>query len=293
MEMLREMAVFVQVVDSGGFSAAARQLGLDTSAVSRHVARLEAHMGARLLQRTTRSVALTELGRQVHEGSVRMLAEARDVHALAGAYNARPTGVIRVSAPIVLGEVWLAPRLPRFLELYPDVDVRLTLVDRTVDLIEEGEDLAIRIGREVAPGLATRALFSVNYVLLAAPSYLAEHGEPAHPAELAGHRCIGLRHFELGVAWDFKRGADSVQLPAPTRLAINNSAAVLAAVRAGGGIGLMTDFAAREAIEQGSVRQVLGDWALGERHARTVHAVYVPGRHLALKVRAFIDYLLA
>ena len=291
MELLKEMAIFAQVVDSGGFSAAARQLGIATSAVSRHVSRLEAHMGGRLLQRTTRSVALTELEAQVHAGCVRMLAAARDVGALAGRYSTGPTGVIRVSAPIVFGQMWLAPRLPGFLARYPEVDVQLTLVDRTVDLIEEGEDLAIRIARELAPGLAARPLCAMTYVLVASGAYLDGHAAPGTPAELAQHRCVCLRHAELGGTWRMQRGAETALVAVPTRVSINNSAAVLAAVEADGGIGLVSDFAARAALDQGRVRQVLADWRIGEPHQRMIHAVYVPGRHIALKIRAFIDYL--
>ncbi len=293
MELLKEMAIFAQVVDSGGFSAAARQLGIATSAVSRHVSRLEAHMGGRLLQRTTRSLSLTELGAQVHAGCVRMLASAREVNALAGRYSAQPTGVIRVTAPIVFGQMWLAPRLPGFLALYPDVDVHLTLVDRTVDLIEEGEDLAIRIARELAPGLAARPLCAMSYVLVASRAYLEQHGEPAAPDQLARHRCICLRHSELGGSWSMQRGAETAHVAVQTRVTINNSAAVMAAVEADGGIGLVSDFAARAALDGGRVRQVLADWQVGDPHRRMIHAVYVPGRHIALKIRALIDYLAA
>jgi DNA-binding transcriptional LysR family regulator len=293
MELLKEMAIFAQVVDSGGFSAASRQLGIATSAVSRHVSRLEAHMGGRLLQRTTRSVALTELGAQVHAGCVRMLASAREVQALAGRYSTQPTGVIRVTAPIVFGQMWLAPRLPGFLAMYPEVDVHLTLVDRTVDLIEEGEDLAIRIGREVAPGLAARPLCAMGYVLVASGGYLDQHGEPASPAALAQHRCICLRHSELGGSWSMQRGAEQETVAGQTRVTINNSAAVMAAVEAGGGIGLVSDFAAHSALASGRVRQVLADWQVGDPHRRMIHAVYIPGRHIALKIRALIDYLAA
>lgn len=291
MEMLREMAMFVQVVDAGSFSEAARQLGMTTSALSRHVARLEAHIGGRLLHRTTRSLALTELGQQVHAGSTRMLAAAREVHAMAGSYSERPNGVIRVTAPIVFGQMWLAPRLPGFLERYPDTEVRLTLSDRTVDLIEEGEDLAIRIAQELAPGLAARPLLQMRYVLVATPAYLARHGAPATPADLAAHRCISLRHAELGRAWSMKRGAQTMVVALAARCSINNSAAVLAAVEAGGGIGMMSDFAARAALDAGRVQLVLPDWEASEEHLRSIHAVYLPGRHLALKIRAFIDYL--
>lgn len=291
MEMLREMAIFAQVVDSDGFSAAARALGLTTSAVSRHVSRLEAHLGGRLLQRTTRSLALTELGAQVHAACARMLATAREVHALAGSYSARPSGIIRVTAPVVFGQVWLAPKLPGFLALYPEVDVRLTLIDRTVDLIEDGADLAIRIARELAPGLAARPLCAMRYVLVASPAYLAAHAAPATPDQLAAHTCSHIDYGPFGGAWTLRRGDASVTVSVPVRATINNSGAILAMVEAGGGIGLVPDFTARSALAQGRVRQVLAEWEFCEPYAGAVHAVYMPGRHLALKVRAFIDYL--
>ncbi len=250
-------------------------------------------MGGRLLQRTTRSLSLTELGAQVHAGCVRMLASAREVHALAGRYSTQPTGVIRVTAPIVFGQMWLAPRLPGFLAQYPDVDVHLTLVDRTVDLIEEGEDLAIRIARELAPGLAARPLCAMTYVLVASPAYLDANGAPGSPLALAAHRCICLRHSELGGSWSMQRGAETASVAVQTRVTINNSAAVMAAVEADGGIGLVSDFAAKAALDSGRVRQVLADWQVGDPHRRMIHAVYVPGRHIALKIRALIDYLAA
>lgn len=291
MEMLREMAMFAQVVDSGGFSAAARQLGLTTSAVSRHVARLEAHLGGRLLHRTTRSLALTELGQQVHAACARMLSTAREVHMLAGAYSARPNGVIRVTAPVVFGQIWLAPKLPGFLALYPEVDVRLTLVDRTVDLIEEGADVAIRIARELAPGLAARPLCGMRYVLVASPGHVAEHGTPETPEALRERPCMHLDYGPFGNRWTLQRGDEKVDVSVTSRLTINNSGAILAAVEAGGGIGLLPDFTARAALAAGRVVRLLPQWEFAEPYAGAVHAVYLPGRHLALKVRAFIDYL--
>jgi DNA-binding transcriptional LysR family regulator len=293
MEMLKEMAIFAQVVDSGGFSAAARQLDLTTSAVSRHVSRLEAHMGGRLLQRTTRSLSLTELGAQVHAACARMLSTAREIHALAGSYSARPNGVIRVTAPVVFGQTWLAPLLPAFLDRYPDVDVRLTLVDRNIDLIEEGVDLAIRIARELAPGLVARPLGAVRHVLVASAAYLDAHGRPAMPQELPSHRCIYLGYARFKEDWTLQRGKETVNVRVPSRLTINNSAALLAAVEAGGGIALVPDFTARAALAQARVQRVLPEWTVCEPYAGTVHAVYMPGPHLALKVRAFIDYLVA
>jgi DNA-binding transcriptional LysR family regulator len=292
-ELLKEMAVFAQVVDSGGFSAAARKLKLTTSATSRHVSRLEAHLGARLLQRTTRSVAMTELGQQVHAACKRMLSTAHEIHALAGTYGARPTGIIRVSAPVVFGQVWLASKLPGFCDLYPEVDVRVTLIDRNVDLIEDGIDLAIRIARELAPGLAARPLCAMRYILVASPAYLADRGTPETPEDLRQHHCIHLGYASFGDSWTLKRGENKVNVRVPSRITINNSAAILAVAQASGGIGLVPDFSAHAALQDKRVQQVLPDWDLCAPYAGAVHAVYMPGRNLPLKVRALIDYLIA
>jgi DNA-binding transcriptional LysR family regulator len=291
MEMLNEMAMFAQVVDSGGFTAAARQLGITTSAVSRHVSRLETHLGGRLLLRTTRSLSLTELGQQVYAACSRMLSTAREVRAMAGSYSARPNGVLRVSAPVVFGQAWLAPRLPGFLELYPEVDVRLTLVDRTVDLAEEGVDLAIRIARELAPGLAARPLCAMRYVLVASPAYLAAHAAPEQPEDLLRHRCCYLGYDSFGSSWTLQRGGRQVSIEVPRRLTINNSAAIVALAEADGAVGLVPDFAARAALEAGRLQLLLPGWEFCAPYSGSVHAVYTPGRHLALKVRALIDYL--
>jgi DNA-binding transcriptional LysR family regulator len=290
--MLKEMAIFAQVVDSGGFSAAARHLGVTTSAVSRHVARLEAHLGGRLLLRTTRALSLTELGQQVHAACARMLSTAREVHAMAGSYSARPNGMIRVSAPVVFGQTWLAPRLSGFLELYPEVDVRLTLIDRTVDLAEDGVDLAIRIARELAPGLAARPLCAMRYMLVASPAYLARHGEPATPGDLSSHRCCYLGYGRFGPEWTMLRGEERIAVTVGSRLTINNSAAIVTLAESGGAIGLVPDFAAAASLAAGQLRQVLPAWEFEAPYTGSVHAVYTPGRHVALKVRALIDYLL-
>jgi DNA-binding transcriptional LysR family regulator len=291
MELLSEMAVFSAVVEAGSFSAAARKLGMTTSAVSRHVGRLEASIGGRLLQRTTRSLSLTELGRHAYDGSSRLVAAAREVRALAGTYGERPTGLLHVSAPVVLGQLWLAPKMQAFLEQHPGVDVRLTLLDRELDLVEEGVDVAVRISRALMPGLAARPLFPVRYVLVAAPGYLEARGVPQAPTDLAAHSCIHVGYGAYGNDWAMQRGEERVEVTVAPRLTATNSAAILAAVEAGAGIGLMPDFTARAALASGAVRQVLADWSMCEPYTGTVHAVYVPGRHMALKVRALIDFL--
>ncbi len=312
MEMLNEMAVFVRVVETAGFSAAARQIGLTTSAVSRHVTRLEAHLGGRLLQRTTRSVRLTELGEQVYAGCTRMLSAAREVQTLAGSYGARPNGLVRVTAPVVFGQVWLAPRLPGFMARYPEVTVQLSLVDRNVDLVDDGVDLAIRISRELSPGLAARTLCQMRYVLIASHAYLAQNGQPQHPHELAEHHCIYLGYGAFGNTWtlhpmaspaasrqrrpagqqvDKAAIADAVKVKVKSRALVNNSAAIVSMVQADGGIGLVPDFSAKSALDDERVKEVLPGWALGSPYTGTVFAVYTPTSHLPLKTRSLIDYL--
>jgi DNA-binding transcriptional LysR family regulator len=290
MDLLNEMAVFAAVVDAGSFSAAARKLDMTTSAVSRHVSRLEASIGGRLLQRTTRSLSLTELGRNAYEGSSRLVNAAREVRALADTYGEKPTGLLHVSAPVVLGQVWLAPKMEAFLAHNPGVSVRMTLLDRELDLVEEGVDVAVRISRALMPGLAARPLFPVRYVLVAAPAYLKLRGQPASPADLGSHSCIHLGYGAYGNEWTLQQGESRETVTVAPRLTATNSAAILAAVDAGAGIGLMPDFTARAALASGAVVQVLPQWTLCEPYTGTAHAVYVPGRHMALKVRALIDF---
>lgn len=293
MEMLNEMPVFSQVVDSGSFSAAARHLVLTTSAVSRHVGRLEKHLGGRLLLRTTRALSLTELGQQVYASCERMLGNAREVHALAGSYGVSPTGTLRLGAPVVFGQNWLAPKLPGFLEKFPDVNVTLTLIDRPVDLVHDGVDLAIRIGDTVAPGLITRPLCTFEYVLIASPEYLRRHGTPAAPEELTNHCCSYLGYGRFGHDWTLTDGTRSVSVSVTGRLTINNSAALVAAVAEGGAIGLVPEFAAQSALGDGRVVRILAAWQLSEPYVGSAQFVYTPGRYIARKIRAFIDYFVS
>lgn len=291
--MLEEMAVFAQVVDSGGFSAAARHLGMTVPSVSRHVSRLEKHLGGRLLLRSTRSHSLTEIGQEVYAACQVLVTQAREVHAIADRFGSSPSGLLRVAAPIVFGETWLAPRLPAFMDAYPDVRLQVSLKDGIADLIDEGIDVALRITPAPDPGLASRPLLKVGYVLVASDAYLATHPAPVRPTDLLDHRCIYLGYGRFGRQWSFQRGTEKEALSIPHEVSINNSAAILRMVEAGGGIGLVPDFTARAALSQGRVRQMLQDWSIGGSYTATVHAIYTPGRHLALKVRAFIDYLVA
>ncbi len=292
MKMLNEMMVFAQVVESGGFSAAARHLGLEASSVSRSVARLEKHLGARLLHRTTRAIALTEIGEQVFAACTTIAATAQSVQSLANRFRAAPRGTLRVSAPVAFGQLWLAPRLAGFMDAYPEVDLHVTLIDRPVDLIEDGVDLAVRIADELPPGLAARKLLSVRYVLIASPGYLDTHGTPRAPIDLMQHRCLYLGHGAFGATWNFHRGDQAATVTIASRVTLNNSIAIAATAQAGGGIGLIPDFSARDGLESGRLVEVLSDWCLGVPYRRDVSMLYLPGPHLPHKIRAFIDFLI-
>jgi len=293
MKMLNEMMVFAQVVQSEGFSAAARQLGLEASSVSRSVARLERHLGARLLHRTTRAIALTEVGEQVFAACTSIAVTAQGIQSLASQFHAAPRGTLRVSAPVAFGQLWLAPRLAAFIDACPDVDLRITLVDRPVDLIEDGVDLAIRIADALPPGLAARKILSVRYVLIASPAYLERHGLPQAPIDLMRHRCLYLGHGAFDATWNLHRGDEAATVTIGSRVTLNNSIAIAATAQAGGGIGLIPDFCARAGLESGGLVEVLPDWRLGAPYRRDVSMLYLPGPNVPSKIRAFIDFMAA
>ena len=294
MEYLHEMVVFAKVVELRSFSEAARRFGVTSSAVSRSVGRLEAHMGGRLLHRTTRSVAPTELGHEVFGRCTLIAQTARDVKLIASRYASAPVGRLRISAPVAFGQQWLGPRLPAFLARWPDVEVSLTLHDGAVDLAERGIDLALWVSDVLPPSVVARSLMRSSHVLVAAPDFLAAQGRPEKPADLSDFRCVLPEGHDSAGHLCMSDGEDEVTVPVRSQLTVNHGATILQAVGAGLGIGLVPDFSAAQALAQGRVVRVLPGWSLlGPYAERKVYAVYLPTRHLPQKVRAFIDHLAA
>ncbi|CAN7177327.1 LysR family transcriptional regulator [Pseudoduganella sp. LjRoot289] len=294
MKLLAEMVVFAKVVDHNGFAAAGRHLGMTASAVSRCVGRLETHLGVRLLNRTTRSLSLTEMGSDVYADCARIAGAARDVEAQAGRYAAYPTGTVRITAPMVYGDIWLARQLPAFLIQWPEVKIEIEMTDRLVDLVEDGFDLAIRVAvaGTLAPGLVARPLCNVAYAIVATPAYLLEHGTPAEPAHLASHRCIQMGYGTLRNQLAMRRAGEELVVEIDGPLKVNSSMARLAVVEGGVGIGIIPNFIAAPAVKSGTLVRLFPDWELiGGYTERTVHAVYPPTHHLPKKVRALIDHL--
>lgn len=282
------MDLFLRIVDAGSFAAAAEQLGLSRALASRAVLDLEARLGTRLLNRTTRRLSPTEAGIAFYRRAQRIVADVAEAEEEAAALHARPRGLLRVNAPVSFGVLHVAPALATYLDRYPEVSVDLTLNDRVIDLLEDGTDLAIRIGQLADSSLVARRLAPCRVILCAAPSYLAAHGTPAHPADLSRHRCIGYAYGANRDEWVLQGPGGEARARIGARLQINNGDAIQAAIREGYGISLQPDFIAADDLAAGRVVQVLPEWRLPEI---AIHAVYPPARTLSAKVRSFVDFL--
>lgn len=259
--------------------------------MSRSVARLEKALQAKLLLRNSRSIALTELGEQVLAECVRVTGAAQDVQALAARYGARPAGLLRVSAPVTFGQVWLAPRLATFVEAFPEIDLRVSLTDTPVDLVEDRVDVAVRIAAQLPQDVAARTLFPTPYVLVASPAYLDAHGLPTRPEQLARHRCVHLGYGAFDANWPLRRGRERVKVAIAPRYAISNSLALASAVEGGVGIGLIPHFAALAGLDAGRLVQVLPEWQLEGAYQRCAYLLFAAGPRTAPKVRALVDHL--
>ena len=286
-DYLTAMAVFARVADTGGFSRAAESLGMSKSAVSKQVSRLEDRFGTRLLNRTTRRISLTEAGERVLEHSRRAVAEFEAAEAEVGAHRDTPSGLLRVSVGVSFGQSELAPRLAGFLAGCPDLSIDLVLNDRRVDLVEEGYDVAVRIGELADSSMMARRLGSVRSITAASPAYLDRRGRPSVPADLTGHDCLGYSYLEGGVLWRFEGPAGVIRHRFAPRLMSNNGTALAAAAEQGLGIVQMPDFIVGEAVRAGRLEEILSAYPKPDVG---IYAVYPAGRPLAAKVRAFIDF---
>ncbi|MCS4266391.1 MULTISPECIES: LysR family transcriptional regulator [Serratia] len=291
--LLAEMAVFVQVVESGSFSAAARRLGTSPSAASRSVAKLEQALALQLLHRTTRKLRLSEQGEEVFLRCRSMLDAANSVMAFSGRGAVEPEGLVSISVPKAVGRFVLHPHIPEFLRRYPKVDVRLRLEDRYMDLIDDRVDLALRITERPSPGLIGRQLMTIEHLLCATPGYLAQHGTPQHPQDLAQHSCIYLGETPNDARWKFRREGKSVTVNVHGRYAANHTGVRLDAVKQHIGIGSLPYFTARQALDSGEVVQVLPEWDFLSSYHGGLWLLYGPNQHLPPKLRVFIDYLVA
>jgi DNA-binding transcriptional LysR family regulator len=285
---LAGIAVFTEVAKLGGFTAAAQSLGLSKSTVSKQIVRLEDRLGVRLLHRTTRRLSLTEVGRAYYERCRLIIDEANDAEQAVTQLHAEPRGTLRINAPMSFGIRHVAKVLPAFMTLYPDLHVAMELNDRRVDLIEEGLDIAIRIGELSDSTLVARRLAPCRFAVVASPDYWNIHGRPKHPTELTQHNSLiyTLRQRPRNLQFDVPDGP--LDVPVSGALQANNGDLLMQAALAGTGVYSCPTFFCGGYLTDGRLEQVLTDFPVRET---SVYAVWPPSRHLSAKVRAFVDFL--
>ena len=290
LERLTGLIAFARAGSMGSYTAAARSLSISPSAVSKSVQRLERHLGVSLFARTTRSLTLTPEGRDLHERVLRLLRDADEIEQVAMAARSEPSGTLRIAAPLPIGVHVIAPALPAFRRLHPKVTIDLRLGDRFVDIIEEGIDVAVRIGDLADSRLLSRSLAPHRLCCFAAPAYLARRGTPMHPDEIEGHDTVNLRYQSTGQAfrWPFQIGERVVEVVPPSGVVIDVSDAVMATLAAGGGIGMSASFVAAPYVARGELVPLLQEFAV-ERH--NITAIWPESRSANPAVRAFLTML--
>lgn len=287
MERSGEMEVFVRVVIEGGFSAAARNLHLTPSGVSKLIARLEARLGTRLLVRTTRALSLTDEGSAYFDASQRILQEMAEADEAAASGTVR--GKLSVNASLPFGRLLVAPAIPSFLHKHPQVTVSLSFTDDVVDLMAQQADVAIRMGTLSDSALIARKLAQGRRVICAAPSYLARHGVPLLPSELREHNCLSFNFRKPGTGWPMKIDDRIVDLPVSGSVLVNNGETLRQMTLAGVGLARLGQFHVVDDIDRGDLVPLLEPFNPGD--LEFVHAIYIGGGPTPLRVRAFIDHL--
>jgi DNA-binding transcriptional LysR family regulator len=287
MDQLRAMATFVKIVDAGSLTAAADRMGTSLAAVVRSLAGLERHLGLRLLNRTTRRMALTDDGAEYLAHCRRLLADIEEAEASLSLRRRIPTGTLRLTAPVMLGRMHVAPLATAFLEAHAGVQVEMTLLDRVVDLLEEGLDLAVRVGPLADSSLVSVRVGSTRRMVCASPAYLAEHGHPLTLADLEGHRCLRFTGTAQVADWEFVEGGRPVRVAVGGPLTCNQVDVAIDACLQGLGCGRFLEYQVRSLLDDGRLVALLESF---EGPAMPVWMIYPHARLLSSRVRAFVDW---
>ncbi|MDX1485467.1 MAG: LysR family transcriptional regulator [Alphaproteobacteria bacterium] len=288
MDKLAAMEVFTQVVVAGGFSAAARRMGLSRSAVSKQVAELESALGTQLLFRTTRRMNPTEAGRAYFERCQAILDEVAETEAAIADADQEPRGLLRVNAPMSFGILHLGPAVADFMKAHSRVEVQMNLDDRFVDPVAEGYDVTIRIAELGDSSLIARRIVAARMAICAAPDYLATHGTPSVPDDLRTHACLHYGNLPSGTQWRMTGPSGDHRVPIRARICTNNGQVLRDAALAGLGICALPTFIVGRELQAGRLVTVLPEYGFGDS---AIYALYAPSRYLAAKVRVFIDFL--
>jgi DNA-binding transcriptional LysR family regulator len=291
LDALTDIAVFVRVVTRGSFTLAAEDLRLSRAVVSKYLSRLEDRLGARLLHRTTRRLSLTEAGAALFEASRGALERIEEAEAAVARFQAKPRGRLRVSAPMSFGILHLGPAMSDFGRAYPEITLDVRLDDRYVNLVEDGFDVAVRIGELTDSSLVARKLATTHALACASPAYLEEHGEPETPEDLAAHDCLIYSYLSTGNVWRFAGpGGREIPVAVNGSFRVNNGIVLAEAAAAGHGILLTPSFYVAPQLRDGRLKRILGGYRLPEL---PIHAVYPARAKVPPKVRVFIDFLAA
>jgi DNA-binding transcriptional LysR family regulator len=282
------LAIFAKVVEIRSFAGAAAELKLSKATVSKAISRIEARLGARLVNRTSRRFALTDAGRQLASRAAHILAEGEAAEDSARAQATMPRGSVRLAAPMSFGLLHVAPLLPEFLAAFPEVSVDLHLSDAMIDLVGEGFDAAIRVAILPDSSLVVRRLCDMPRYLVGSPPYLKKHGRPQHPLHLAQHRCIGYSYATGSETWRFTKDGKSATVRPSGPLRVNNGDAMLPALIAGTGLGILPEFILRDALADGRLERLLPDWSLP---LGAVYWVTPPGGPRPKRVEVLADFL--
>ncbi|WFU39086.1 LysR family transcriptional regulator [Bradyrhizobium sp. CB82] len=288
MDLLSPMKTFVRVVEASSFTAIASEQNTTQPTISRQIAALEDHLGARLLTRTTRAVTLTDDGRAFYEHALRALEAVSEAEGAVGRRRAKPSGTLRLTTPVVFGRLHIVPRLATFLARNRELSIDLVMSDTFIDLVEQGLDVAIRVGEITDPGLVTKRIGMVRRITVAAPAYLKRRRTPKTPDDLADHDCIVYSRLATGNRWFFERPQGPLTVDVKGRFRADNSEGVREAVVSGLGIAVIPAFAFVDEIKSGAVTVLLKDY---EPKRLPLSAVYASRRFVPLKVRAIIDHL--
>lgn len=290
MDLLTSMRVFATVAGTGSFTQAAERLDLSRAMVSKHVATLEAHLGARLLNRTTRRLSLTESGAAYYERCQQILSDIEEAEAAAGQLTSAPRGTLKITMPLAYGLHRLGELVAEYTRLNPAVKLDISLNDRYADLVEEGFDLAVRIGTLPDSSLIARKLGATLSVVCASPGYLEKYGTPEQPADLARHSCLGYTYTGSGTEWRLSHDGRDETIPITGAIRANNGDMLRLAAVNGAGLILQPLFIVEEDLRSGRLVQVLEQYTSSQYG---IYAVYPSRKHLSAKVRTFVDFLVA